>query len=235
MCPHVKPEVIPAVVYHGEFSVTRDEFDRTFAPLMGKTNIIAGLGDNFNTPITIADANKQRYHLDWSYSRPMKGGSDALYRPDASAEEAKQIPQELLDELGSLQLAEPWASVLNSEAIQQHSVISWTNRYVHMSSTDLESAAKDGVVFLGDSWHAMPIFGGEGGNHAILDAVELAEAMTTSSSDTTAAISMFYRGATRRTGDAIRRTRQRFSIMHRPLAEWKDLAEKKKKTLMTGK
>ncbi|MCJ1319462.1 hypothetical protein MMC15_004798 [Xylographa vitiligo] len=226
--PHVNPEVMPAVVYHGEFSVTRDEFARTFAPLMGKANLIAGLGDNFNTPITIADADKQRYYLDWSYSRPIKGRSDPLYRPDASAEEAKQIPQALLDELGSLQLAEPWASVLNPEAIQEHSVFSWTSRYVHMPPTDFEAAAKEGVVFLGDSWHAMPIFGGEGGNHAIVDAVELAEAITASSSDNTAAIAMFYKGAAPRTGDAIRRTRQRFLIMHRPLAQWKDLAERRK-------
>ncbi|KAH8658374.1 hypothetical protein BX600DRAFT_482716 [Xylariales sp. PMI_506] len=227
--PHVTPEVIPAVVYHGEFSVTPDEFEQTFAPVMGKANIIAGLGDNFNTPITIADANRQRYYLDWSYSRPTKGPDDPLYRPDASAEEAKQIPQALLDELGAARLAEPWASVLNPEAVLGHSVFSWTNRFVLMPPADFEAAAERGVVFLGDSCHAMPIFGGEGGNHAIVDAVELAEAIAAAPSDHAAAVAAFYKVAAPRTADAIRRTRQRFHIMHRPLAEWMDLAERKKK------
>ncbi|GAB7352931.1 hypothetical protein MBLNU459_g3513t1 [Dothideomycetes sp. NU459] len=233
--PHVQSEVIPAVIYHGEFSVTPDEFDRTFAPLMGKANIIAGFGDNFNTPITIADANKEQYSLDWSYSRPVKGGSDPLYRPDTNGEEAKEIPQALLEELGSLQLAEPWASVLNPEAIKEHAVFNWTSRYVNMPRPDFEAAAKEGVVFLGDSWHAMPIFGGEGGNHAIMDAVELAEAISASRSDNATAVTTYYEGAAPRTSDAIRRTRQRFIVMHRPLSQWKDLAEKKKSLAMKAR
>lgn len=39
---------------------------------------------------------------------------------------------------------------------------------------DMDSAALSGIVFVGDAWHAMPIFGGEGGCHALVDAVELA-------------------------------------------------------------
>lgn len=35
---------------------------------MGDWNILAGVGDNFNTPITISNINDKDVDLDWSYS-----------------------------------------------------------------------------------------------------------------------------------------------------------------------
>ncbi|KAK7749681.1 hypothetical protein SLS53_000260 [Cytospora paraplurivora] len=177
--PRVMPEVIPAVVYHGEFRLSRAEFDRDIAPLAGDSNILAGVGDGFNTPITVCNLTRTHADLDWSYSRAARlgrGEEDPLYRPNATAEEARQVPQALFDELASLKLAEPWSKVLSENAIRNHSVFQWTSRCVSVTKEEAMQAATEGVIFVGDSWHAMPIFGGEGGCHALVDAVELAAA-----------------------------------------------------------
>lgn len=148
------------VVYHGEFQLTRSEFDRLIKPLTGKSNILAGVGNGFNTPITICNITRTHVHLDWSYSRPVRDGdNDPLYRPNATTEEAKQIPQALLDEIASRNLGEPWSLFLNPEAMKKHSVFHWTSRCVFVTRKDVKQATDRGVVFVGDSWHAMPIFG----------------------------------------------------------------------------
>ncbi|KAL9094766.1 MAG: hypothetical protein Q9165_003037 [Trypethelium subeluteriae] len=225
--PHVTPETVPVVVYHGEFQLTRQEFDILIKSLAGESNILAGVGDGFNTPITLCDITKTQAHLDWSYSRPVYGDKDPLYRPNITTEEAKQIPPALLDELASRKLAEPWALFLNPEAMQKHQVFHWTSRCVFMTSEDLGQSTRKGIVFIGDSWHAMPIFGGEGGNHALVDGVELAEAVTSAKGDLEKAVKSYYDGAWRRCQDAVQRSRQRFYLLHRPMAEWKAMAERK--------
>ena len=223
------------VVYHGEFQLTRQDFDRLIKPLSGDSNILAGVGDGFNTPVTVCNITKTQAHLDWSYSRPVRGDNDPLYRPDVTTEEAKQIPQALLDELASRNLAEPWALFLKPEAMRHHSVFHWTSRCVFVTSEDVERAAERGVVFVGDSWHAMPIFGGEGGNHALVDGVELALAVTGAAAggDLDTAVATYYAGAWRRCQEAVRRSRQRFYMLHRPMAEWREIAERRGRTMGT--
>ncbi len=221
------PEVVPAVIYHGEFRLPREDFDRLLGPLLGNSNILAGVGDGFNTPITVCNLTQTEAHLDWSYSRAARTGGDPLYRPNSTAEEAKQIPQALLDELASRDLAEPWSHFINTEAIKKHSVFHWTSRCVSMTRNDIDQAAARGVVFLGDSWHAMPIFGGEGGCHALVDAVELAVSLAHHHGHLEKTIAAYYDGAWRRCNDAVRRSRARFHILHRPMTEWKEIAEKK--------
>ncbi|KAL4980816.1 FAD/NAD(P)-binding domain-containing protein [Aspergillus desertorum] len=225
--PHIVPDVVPVVVYHGEFQISRAEFDRTIRPLSGDANILAGVGDGFNTPITICNVGQTQVHLDWSYSRPARGDHDPLFRRTSEKrDQTRELPQALLDEISALKLADPWARYLNPEAIRHHSVFHWTSRCVNMTTDDARRAARQGIVFAGDAWHAMPIFGGEGGNHALLDSVELAAAIV-SHSDLSAAVAAYYDGASRRSQEAVRRSRSRFYVLHRPIAEWRELAEKR--------
>lgn len=233
--PGVQPEVMPAVVYHGEFHMPISDFDRDIRPLMGNSNILAGVGDGFNTPITVCNINRTRADLDWSYSRAARSASgrrgeeskDPLYRPNATDEVARQIPQALLDEVTCLGLAEPWSKVLTESAIRQHSVFQWTSRCVSMRKEEVAQAATEGVVFVGDSWHAMPIFGGEGGCHALVDAVELAGALVRHQDDLDQAIQTYYEEAWKWSHDAVKRSKGRFYVLHRPISEWREIAEKK--------
>ncbi|RMD42783.1 hypothetical protein DV735_g2316, partial [Chaetothyriales sp. CBS 134920] len=225
---HVTPEVVPVVVYHGEFELTRSEFDRLLKGHLGGSNVLAGVGDGFNTPITVCNITNSTTHLDWSYSRPARSENDPLFRPNATTEEAKQIPHALLDEIESRKLAEPWSLFINAEAMEKQQVFNWVSRCVFVTRDDVERAAKQGVVFVGDSWHAMPIFGGEGGNHAIVDGVELATALVEAGGDVNKAVANYYNGSWRRCQDAVRRSKQRFYVLHRPMAEWREISEKRR-------
>ncbi|KAL2800341.1 hypothetical protein BJX66DRAFT_332481 [Aspergillus keveii] len=228
----VIPEVVPVVVFHGELRLPREEFDGIVRPHCGESNILAGVGDGFNTPLTICNITNTEVQMDWSYSRPNTGADDPLYKPDISAEEAKIIPPALLEEIATRELAEPWSVFLNGEAMKSHRVFNWVSRCVFVTRDDVDGCAKKGVVFLGDSWHAMPIFGGEGGNHAIVDGVELAKALENikkEKGELEKAIEVYYEGAWRRCQDAVKRSRQRFYTLHRPMSEWREIAEKRSK------
>ncbi|KAL2855956.1 hypothetical protein BJY01DRAFT_242895 [Aspergillus pseudoustus] len=229
--PNIIPETVPAILYHGEFELPRSDFDRLFRPLCGDSNILAGIGDGFNTPFAVCNMTKANVHMDWSYSRPVSssGDKDPLYRPNLSAEEAKQLPVELLEELASRKLAEPWSLFLDREAIQDHRVFHWAVRCVFVTLEEMRRAAGQGVVFVGDSWHAMPIFGGEGGNHALVDGVELAAAVAAAGPrDLEKAIICYYDQAWKRSQDAVRRSKQRFYALHQPMAHWREIQEKRK-------
>ncbi|KAL4925848.1 FAD-dependent monooxygenase nscC [Aspergillus undulatus] len=236
--PEIIPEIIPVVVYHGEFEVSRKDFDRYIRPLSGAANVLAGVGDGFNTPITICNITKSKAHLDWSYSRPARGTDDPLFNaPALSTDDQRReldLPQALLNELALLNLAQPWSRYINPEAIKQHSVFHWVSRCVNMATDEALRAAQQGVVFVGDAWHAMPIFGGEGGNHALVDSVQLAAAIVGNSLDLESAVRAYYGGAGRRCQDAVRRSKSRFYVLHRPMAEWKDLAEKRRVKAVGG-
>ncbi|KAJ5171585.1 FAD/NAD(P)-binding domain-containing protein [Penicillium coprophilum] len=158
--PHIVPEVVPVVVYHGEFEVSRDKYDRYMRPVIGNANILAGVGDGFNTPITACNITKTRVHLDRSYFRPACGENDRLFNVKKPEDETREPPP-----------GTPGRVVVAAarRAVGTHSVFHWISRCVIMPTADALQAAQAGVVFIGDSWHAMPIFGGEGGNHALVD------------------------------------------------------------------
>ncbi|KAI1079861.1 FAD-dependent monooxygenase [Whalleya microplaca] len=225
--PEVKVETVPVVVFHGEFSLTKDEFDTTIKPLAGESNILAGVGDGFNTPITICDIDPHHAHLDWSYSRPLNGDDDPLFWRDITPEQARQVPQALIDEIASRNLAPPWSQFLNADAIGSHRVFNWLSRCVSISRGDLGVGIKNGVVFVGDSWHAMPIFGGEGGNHALLDTIELSQTLVDYGNDFREAIDKYYSVAFKRCQEAVKRSRQRFFLLHRSMAEWREISDKR--------
>lgn len=229
--PAVKPDIVPVLVYHGDFKLSRDDFDRMVRPHSEDSTIIAGLGDGFNTPLTVCNITSTTVHMDWSYSRPSVQ-DDPLYNPNITSEEAKVIPGALIQEINSRELAEPWSLFLNGEAMREHKVFNWLTRCVSMERQDADSALAKNVVFVGDSWHAMPIFGGEGGNHALLDGIELAKILEgvqgASREDVQKAIGSFYDKSWKRCTDAVKRSTQRFFQLHRPMSEWVEIAEKQK-------
>lgn len=213
--------------------MTRHEFEAVLKPSLGDSNVLGGVGDNFNTPITIASADNDGVHLDWSYSRAIQGVNDPLWMPER--DQSSMVPEQLLKEIGSKTLVPPFSTLLDTEAIKKGNVHNWLSRSVFIPRHNLDQAAKQGVVFVGDSAHAMPIFGGEGGNHAMLDGVELSRLFiergcsenrhTLIGEDVEFIVRQFYEGAYKRCQDAVRRCRQRFSLLHRPLTEWRQLAE----------
>jgi monooxygenase len=145
-----------------------------------------------------------------------------------------RVPQHLLKEIRSRDLVPPFSTLVNADDIKKDKVYNWRIRSVYISRAQLDQAAKRGVVFIGDSVHAMPIFGGEGGNHAILDGVDLFRAIQAEgngrdkndlrASEVEAIAQTFYDTALGRSQDAVKRCVQRFSAFHRPIQEWKKIA-----------
>ncbi|GKT51759.1 FAD-dependent monooxygenase aptC [Colletotrichum spaethianum] len=110
--------------------------------------------------------------LDWRYSRAQQGEKGPLWMTDQSG--IIKVPQHLLKKIRAKDLAPPFSALVDVDAIKKdkvHNCLIWA---VQATRGDLDEAAQTGVVFVVDAVHAMPIFGGEGGNHAILDGVELA-------------------------------------------------------------
>ena len=241
--PHIKPALLPVVVFHGDVYMTRHHFETVLKPSLGDSNVLGGVGDNFNTPITISSADEQGVHLDWSYSRPIQGPNDPLWMPERA--QTSTAPEQLLKEIADKTLVPPFSTLLDTETIKKDTVYNWLSRSVFIPRQSLDHAAKEGVVFVGDAAHAMPIFGGEGGNHAMLDGVEFSRQLVANGcsdengpaalkgEDVELLARRFYDGAYKRCQDAVRRCRQRFALLHRPLEEWRHLGEMAK--LRAGK
>ena len=229
LLPHVKPAILPVVALHGDVRLTHEEFLTILRPQMGPTNILAGVGDGFNTPLTIARVTPTHVDLDWSYSRPVRPGGDPLFDPRRGRIAPEDIPQEFLDEVASRTLVPPFSFALNTSTIRKAEVWNLLSRSVFIPRSGLDSALRRGVVFVGDAAHGMPMFGGEGGNHALLDGIELARGMRDGTSngkvELETTVHAFYDGAYPRCQDAVRRCRQRFGLLHRPIKEWQKLAE----------
>lgn len=216
--------------------MTRSKYETSVATALGSSNVAAGVGDSFNTFITVASSEKDSVHLDWSYSRARQGDNDPLWMPDRA--EIIKAPQHLLKEIRSRDLVPPFSTFVNADNIKKDKVYNWRIRSVHIRRTDLDQTARNGLVFIGDSVHAMPIFGGEGGNHAILDGVELFRTIQANNGDREGNVlrgsevetiaQLFYDTAIQRGQDAVRRCVQRFSSFHKPIQEWIKIAEMSK-------
>ncbi|KAL4880800.1 hypothetical protein BJY04DRAFT_218953 [Aspergillus karnatakaensis] len=264
LLPNIIPEIVPVLVYHGDLSLPLEDYERIMRKHTGESNTLAGVGDNFNTPLNVCNiapsvapatpsgasgeedtggrgggndnASGKTVHMSWSYSRPSLGSDDALYNSNIAltVEESltSTIPAALLKEIEERDLADPWNVFINPTAMQHHQVFNWLIRCVSVDRDLMDTAVGKNVVFVGDSWHAMPIFGGEGGNHALVDGVELAGLLSKcgwKGGEVKKVLAEYYDGAFRRGQDAVRRSKQRFFQLHRPIGEWVEIAEKSRK------
>ena len=218
--------------------MSRSDYQTVVATSLGKSNVAAGAGDSYNTFITVAKAEENNVYLDWSYSRGKHGDNDPLWMPERA--EIMKAPQHFLKELRSRDLVPPFSTFINAEDVKKDNLHNWRIQSVSIRRDDLDQAAKQGVVFIGDSVHAMPIFGGEGGNHAILDGVELFRVIRSKYGDQRGKVvpgleienivKVFYDGSIQRGQDAVKRCVQRFSGFHKPIQEWMKIAHMSKST-----
>ncbi|KAI4718445.1 hypothetical protein E4T48_05290 [Aureobasidium sp. EXF-10727] len=224
------PEVLPVILFHGQKTMSLSQWQHHSAQLNSTSTILAGVGDSFNTFLTIANVTPDAtVHLDWTYSRAKQTPNDALWVP--SRGDLIKVPHHLLKEIRSLDLTPPFSTLVNADSMKKGKVYNWQIRALQVARRDLDAAAASGVVFVGDAVHAMPIFGGEGGNHAILDAVELVELIGTKSgggispADVEQVVHAFNDAAHQRGQDAVNRCTQRFTQFHQPMSKWKMVAK----------
>jgi hypothetical protein len=184
--------VLPYATYHGKRSVSRDEWERVFAPAMrGQTVVERRLSGGELFQISVHGVGAQDVGLGYTYSRPAAAspadGGDALYRPGRSTDEAREVPGELFDEIEAhrmaLQDSPAFAAMFHPEAMRQDRLVNWLMRSLQMDTPGLGEMAGQGIVLMGDAVHAEPILGGAGANRALEDAMVLAEVLAVEGAD----------------------------------------------------
>ncbi|KAH7075264.1 hypothetical protein FB567DRAFT_452739 [Paraphoma chrysanthemicola] len=178
LLPEIQLAVLPFVVFNGKRRIDRDLFEVALVPYLGESNVITFRKDDIRIKLSIDNYTTERISISWTYSRPSRGASDPLYKPERTLSGATKIPEKLFDELGSLlrpDLPQPFGTVLDEKEVRKDRLLHWLMRVILVPKDALRDIASGGIVLIGDAVHAEPIVGGNGANAAILDAVSLAE------------------------------------------------------------
>jgi 2-polyprenyl-6-methoxyphenol hydroxylase-like FAD-dependent oxidoreductase len=179
MSPNTSLRILPFVAFNGKRRVTRAIFDSVYAPYMQSSNIIEMKRDSVVLQVQVSEQQEDLVSVAWVYSRPARGPTDALHKPNRPLSGATNIPEEFFEEINTLKdLQQPFKEVFDADKLRQENVLHWLMRTVRVSVQELVQFAKKGVFFIGDAVHAEPIIGGGGANGAIKDGVELANCLT---------------------------------------------------------
>ncbi|EPE26255.1 hypothetical protein GLAREA_02167 [Glarea lozoyensis ATCC 20868] len=129
--------------------------------------------------ISVNEQTPEQFSVSWVYSRPSRGASDALHKPNRPLSSATAIPAEFYQEIGALEdLSQPFKEIFNANKLRSERVLHWLMRTILVSLSELQELGREGVFFMEDAVHAEPIIGGNGANAAIRDGVGLAECIS---------------------------------------------------------
>lgn len=174
--------ILPYVVFNGKRKIERLEFEEKIQPHLNGSTFINFQQRDVRLNFSINDYISDKVSVSWTYSRPSRGPSDSLHRPDRALSDASDIPNELFTELASFQksgLPKALADLFTADLLRKDRVLHWLMRIVNIPNVDthLRGLAEVGIVLMGDATHAEPIVGGNGANQAITDALHLAEVL----------------------------------------------------------
>ncbi|KAI6083491.1 hypothetical protein F4821DRAFT_191928 [Hypoxylon rubiginosum] len=179
LSPDTPLKVLPYVAFNGKRLVKRVLFDTVYAPAMEGSNVIETKQGDAVLNVSINDQQGGAVSVSWIYSRPARGSTDPLHKPNRPVSGATDIPEEFFDEIGALQgLQQPFRDIFDADKLRMERVLHWLMRTVLVSQDELRALARKGVFFMGDSVHAEPILGGEGAGNAIADGIGLANCIS---------------------------------------------------------
>lgn len=112
-------------------------------------------------------------------------------------------------------MSPPFQRFFQKEKITNDRLYRWNIRTIVISMNDLEHLASMGVTLVGDAAHAMTIFRGGGGNHAMADGVELLNSLKGGASAN--ALGEFVRKARPRWQMGIGASEKDMHIMHQTM------------------
>ncbi|KAF7513535.1 hypothetical protein GJ744_008829 [Endocarpon pusillum] len=187
LLPDYNFNVLPFVVFSGKRRVTHQEFVTIYAPHLKDANILTlrpAIDQRVLLQIWVDDhPSNSEVQITYVYSRPARSNHherpDPLHNPSRPLNGATDIPDAFYHELQLLfaktELPDPFSSTFDPARIRPERVLHWLMRTMHVSTADLHKVLDEsGIIMIGDSAHPMPILGGDGANHAIKDAVEVA-------------------------------------------------------------
>jgi 2-polyprenyl-6-methoxyphenol hydroxylase-like FAD-dependent oxidoreductase len=175
--PESQPSILPYVVFNGKRRIDRATFEEKVSPHMKESVVINLKREEVRVNVSISEYTTERVSISWTYSRPSRGDSDTLHSPGRALSKATVVPEQLFEELENLSksgLPQPFAEILEPEALRKDRILHWLMRTTLVPKDDLQNLAQSSVVLIGDAAHALPIVGGNGANGAIQDAASLA-------------------------------------------------------------
>ena len=142
--------ILPYATYNGKRRINREDWNKTFASAFEGTNVIEQKVNGTLLQISINSISDEEVSINYVFSRAAKkSGVDALYRPKREKDEAKETPEELFEEIKSLQdqlSSEPFKFVFSSDAMKQDRLLNWLMRSLHVDISELGQAAEEGIV-----------------------------------------------------------------------------------------
>ncbi|CZT01501.1 uncharacterized protein RCO7_02096 [Rhynchosporium graminicola] len=178
LLPATELNVLPYVVFRGTRRIERKVFEEVYEAAFERGTVLKTRVGEVLLQIWIDDVKEEGGRVDLSivYSRPSKD-NDPLHRPGRDLSQASDISEAFFEEVSKLSLqglGQPWKDAFAVDDVRKARTLHWLMRDVLVERRELDRLGREGVVFIGDSAHALPILGGEGANFAIRDAVELA-------------------------------------------------------------
>lgn len=216
---------MPAMAINGRVSLARSQFLAEVAKHMHGSQTMLGAADRTAVHLAVSNHTDSNVLLSWTFTwQPEAGGHDVSSRE--SVDDACKIPEDFFDRLSGLgPLAEPFRSILTPDAARRSAKYNWLIRSVQIPCSELLDSADSGIVLIGDAAHAMAIVAGEGGNHALLDGMQLGEILALSTTQSVGQkVRTFYDSQLRRWEDGRVSSQHRFSELHKSMSQWRMLS-----------
>ena len=192
---------------------------------MRNRTVLTGFGDGIALEININSINDTKVIISWTYSRDGDSSVDANLQ---LSQPHPEIAKSIIADLARLpKLTTPFEQLNKKKELEKDTLYNWMMRSVRVPLESLSALGARRVVLIGDAAHAMPIYKGTGGNHALVDSVELGNLLCapiiglgsepgTESRETQIALT-FYQNAYNRWQTAIVDTESKLQTMHRPI------------------
>lgn len=150
LMPNVALKVLPYVVFYGKRVLDLTKYQNLIEGSMQGKTVTQSQHNDTHLQIAVTEYGDKNVHITYTYSRPART-DDPLHRPDRSADEANQIPEEFYHEIGQLyDLEEAFGHVFNPQKVRKDRVLHWLMRSSLGSSSEIEDLAERGVLLIGD-------------------------------------------------------------------------------------
>ncbi|PTB43000.1 uncharacterized protein TrAFT101_001566 [Trichoderma asperellum] len=113
LSPNTPFGILPYVAFNGKRWVKRAVFDSIYAPAFKESNVIEMKIYDLVLNISVNEQQADVVSVSWIFSRPARGSTDPLHKPNRPVSGATDIPEEFFDEVAALSgLSQPFKEVL---------------------------------------------------------------------------------------------------------------------------
>ncbi|KAK4501620.1 hypothetical protein PRZ48_007429 [Zasmidium cellare] len=217
------PEIVlkdwNGVMFNGVRKLSKDDFDKNWAPYMDGLCTKIGFYDNCLLAVTLYDQDPVdgAISISWAWSQRKRGENDHLFVPYSAGKDkwrAAPLPWDDLEQLPPLAL--PWENVYHDSQLRQDFLIRQQLLNHLIPRERLEAVLHDRrVVFIGDAARSWSNHAGTAGNEALLDGIALGKVLVNDQG-----VEDLYEQRFHMWEKAIAYNTKMSESMHRPREEW---------------